>query len=445
MSRVTEIIILICIVFFSSVHVFAAEEPIMLELDVAIKMAIENNLQVKSAETDVNNKQRSRDSVWNEFLPSISASASLVRTNDEPVSFPGFPTSSQWSLATSVGAQLTLSMNNVHAIRKAMLDYESGLTSLVKARSLMKQMVTQQFYSLLLMQEQLKIAQFSFENAAARFRQAQIDYRNGLISEFEMLNTQVYYENSKPAVVEIENTLSSMEAMFKLTLGFELVDTIELKGSLEVEVKDYSADELVKKYLNQRFDVIETREAIALLQNSIDMTSAMFFPSVTIGFTVDPTINGPFEKDWFDGDNWSQPRGAFSISIRQLIDPLIPNSKTQLTIAKLESQKALTTEQLTYLYKSGESSIREKVKVLAKIGSGIKTKELSVRVAERAYALAREAYNAGGIDLLQLKDSEQELLRARLTLLQEKYNYLKGVLELEYELNMDFSQEGENK
>ena len=77
----------------------------------------------------------------------------------------------------------------------------------------------------------------------------------------------------------------------------------------------------------------------------------------------------------------------------------------------------------------------EIVRLLETSGTSIQSKEVNVRVAERAYKLALESYHAGGIDLLQVKDTEQALDLARSNLLQEKYNYLAGLLDLEYECN----------
>jgi len=75
------------------------------------------------------------------------------------------------------------------------------------------------------------------------------------------------------------------------------------------------------------------------------------------------------------------------------------------------------------------------VRYLEKARTSIQSKEVNVKIAERTYNLALESYYAGGIDLLEVKDTEQELEQARINLLQEKYNYLAGLLDLEYECN----------
>jgi outer membrane protein TolC len=413
--------------------------PLVINADQAVSMALENNLQMKSARTDFEMKKLVRDTAWNEFLPSISAGATLLQMNEEQAALPipGYVAPSQTTFRASVSLQLTLSLRNVHAIRKTVLDYESGLTSLVKAGSQLKLNVLQQFYGLLLTREQLDISRLTRDNAGARYNQAAVDFRRGLISEYDLLRTQVYWENAKPAVLELENALRSLESLFKLTLGVKPNRSMKLEGDLEVAYTAWDADKLIKEHLQTRFDILEARAGIDALQNGIDTAWSAFFPMLTFAFSLDPGINGPFEKDLFDPNNWAQQSGSFSISLRWMLDPLIPGSKTQNSITQLAAQKKLAEEQLLYLYQSAENSVRDKVQNLEKSKVTIGTRELNVRVAERAYALAQESYRSGGVDLLEVKDAEKDLLQAKLALLQEKFNYLKGSMELEHELNMD--------
>ncbi len=415
--------------------------PLAINAEEAVRLALENNLQMKSSRTDVAMKKLVRDTAWNEFLPSISAGASLIQMNEPPSGFP-IPGYSLTTFRASVSVQLSLSLRNVHAIRKTVLDYESGLTGLTKAKSQLKLNVLQQFYSLLLMYEQIEIARITRTNAEARYRQAAIDFKRGLISEYDLLRTQVYWENAKPAVLELENAIRSMESLFKLTLGVVPGRTIRLEGNLAIAYTDWDAEALIKKHIQSRFDILEGQAGIDSLQNGIDTASSAFFPILTLAFTVDPGINGPFEKDWFTAGNWSQQSGSFSISLRFMLDTLIPGSKTQNAITQLVEQKKLAEERLLYLYQAAENSVRDKVHNLGKSKVVITTRELNVRVAERAYALAQESYRAGGVDLLEVKDSERELLQAKLSLLQEKFNYLKGSMDLEYELNMESTPAG---
>jgi len=417
-----------------------AQENSALEMDVdtAIEYAFKNNLSVKSAELNLSDKRFAKDSSWNEFVPLLGAGVTLSRMNEEQdlgFSIPGYEPPSQWNLTASVDAQLTLSMASFYSIQKTVLDYEAGLTSLSKAKSLLSREVKKQFYSLLLLKERIKVAQSTVNNAQDRYNQAVIDYQNGMISEYSLLKTQVYLENSKPMLISLQNSYIDAEMIFKYNIGVELSAALTLKGSMDIKTKKFDAQQLLQKYLHQRFDIIQTRETVASLKNSIDLTASVFYPSLTVGFSFDPTMNGPFENDLFDPENWSQQRGALSFTIIQLLDPLLPSSKTRVALAGLNTQLVLAEQSLDMAIKNAELAITTTVRYLEKARTSIQSKEVNVKIAERTYNLALESYYAGGIDLLEVKDTEQELEQARIDLLQEKYNYLAGLLDLEYECN----------
>ena len=72
---------------------------------------------------------------------------------------------------------------------------------------------------------------------------------------------------------------------------------------------------------------------------------------------------------------------------------------------------------------------------LEKSVKSIEVLKLNIALAERAFKKAEEAYAAGSKELLEVQNSELELKKARLNLLQEEYNYTVGILDLEYTVN----------
>ncbi len=434
-----NIISIILFILSFSARVFAQETG-ALEIDpkTAIDYAYKNNLTVESARLSLEDKRFARDSSWNQFVPAISLAATLSHMNEsQDLGFPipGYTPPSQWNFTASVGAQLTVSLASFYNIRKAVLEYQSGVTGLAKAKSLLARDVQKQFYNLLLLQNRIKVAQTTVNNAQERYNQARVDYQNGLISEYQLLTTQVDLENAKPPLVQLQNAYSDAEMLFKFTIGVDLSRPIVLKGSLDITAREFDVKALLQKYANQRFDIIEAKQGIDTLQNSIDLSSAALYPSVTLGFTYDPTLNDPFNENPDIQKEWNQQRGAVTISVTQLIDPLLPSSKTRVAIAELNTKLVVARKSLEQAYTNAELSITRIVRLLETSGTSIQSKEVNVRVADRAYKLALESYHAGGIDLLQVKDTEQALDLARSNLLQEKYNYLAGLLDLEYECN----------
>jgi outer membrane protein TolC len=444
---------IIWLLLTSGIWVFAQQQGALeINVDTAVEYAFKNNLSVKSAQMDLDDKRFARDSSWNQFVPSVYIAATLSHLNEEQDPYGALfaalglgtpPTISQWNLTALFNAQLTVSLASFYSIQKTVIEYQAGVTSLAKAKSSLARDVKKQFYGLLLLKNRIKVAQTVVANAQERYNQARTDYQNGMISEYKLLTTQVDLENSKPLLQELQNGYDNAELLFKFTIGVELSQPITLQGSLDIQTHQFDKKTLLQKYMSQRYDIIEAKQAIDTLRNSIDLASAQFYPSVTLGFTYDPTINGPFENDLFDPNNWAEQRGALSITVTQFLDPLLPSSKARVTLAGLNTKLILARQGLEQTYTGAELSVTKIILTLEKSRTSIQSKEVNVKVAERAYSLALESYYAGGIDLLQVKDTEQALEQARTDLLQEKYNYLAGLFDLEYELNAT-QQELEN-
>jgi outer membrane protein TolC len=62
----------------------------------------------------------------------------------------------------------------------------------------------------------------------------------------------------------------------------------------------------------------------------------------------------------------------------------------------------------------------------------------TVDLAERSYRLTEEAYRAGLQDYFQVQNSEQSLRQARVQMLEQQFNYLNGLIDLEYSIGVPF-------
>ena len=100
-------------------------------------------------------------------------------------------------------------------------------------------------------------------------------------------------------------------------------------------------------------------------------------------------------------------------------------------------QARINLKQIT---QGAELEIEAIVMRLEKSVKSINTLKLNVELAERAYNMAEEAYNVGSRDLLSLQNAELELRRAKLEVVKEEYNYVTGLLDLEYAINTDLTE-----
>lgn len=472
------------IAFASCGFAFAQEsdsnknEKLILTVEDAVNYALKNNQSLKSAAIDLEIKKRANSNSWNTFLPSASLSGTLARSNDIDTikssieSSAAFPTflgaakATEYNFASSVYAASNIdsskliddmygseetalwhpvgSLSFSWAFNAAMLksisatkkQYEAGLISWEQSVRETEVNIKKMFYGILLAQENLKIQKESMRNAEARWHQAEINYRNGTVPRLSVLNSQVTYENMKPTILSAENSLKQTKETFGFLLGLPYGTKIDLTGTIETSYVDVNADELFKKYVEQNNEIKSLKKNIELIKTGIDATYlSTFTPSLAVSFGLQPTVSN-ITKNWFDKDNYSEGGNlTITLAYSNLFD-MLPWSSNMQKLKDSKQQLAQAEIGLEQLYQNAEIEVHKLCDNLTVSRANIEAMRNNVTLAQEAYDSTLKAYNNGTQELLAVRDSESSLNQARLGLMNENYNYISAVLDLETKLNI---------
>lgn len=292
------------------------------------------------------------------------------------------------------------------------------------------------FYGLLLAQENLNIQKESLENAKSRWTQSEINYKNGMIPRLSMLNAKVTYENKRPAVLSAEQSLKQSKDTFAFLLGMPYGQDIELVGGIEFSYIDVDADELYNKYVEQNYEIQSLKKNIQTLKMGINATNlSVFTPALAVSWNLTPVV---IDKDsnWFDKDN-TFDNGSLSITLafKNLFD-MLPCSSSMQKAKDMKQQLEQAELGLEQLYQNAENEVHKLADTLVVSKENIEAMERNVSMAQDAYEATLKAYNAGTQERLELQDSEQQLNQAKLGLMNEKFNYISALLDLETKLNI---------
>lgn len=414
------------------VTIISAETTI-LDIEKSVEMALGNNLGLKSSRIDLQMKKRTSDLSWNRFIPSVQVSSSMMRWNLEQIVIP------QWGL--SAGLDLSLNLN--YALFKEMegtkLDYEAGLISYETALKKLERDVRKNFYNILVFEENLWLMEQNIEAANNRFEQAKINYRNGLVPELSVLSAQVGYENLKPTLSEMKLGYQTMLNGFKILLGIDLEEEIVLEGDIVIEPVHLDTEQLTNYFLGGRLDLLSMNKTVQSLENAkAGLKLQTMTPMLSFGLNFDPVYGrDPWTNNWFEnmGDNWSQQSGMFRMTLAMSLDSFLPWSKAQAGIRDMEDGITQMKLGIAQTRTGARMEIKTLVMKLNKSMEQLETLILNISLADEAYRMSQEAYNAGSKELLEVKDSERDLNTTKLEVLKEKYNYITGLFDLEYALN----------
>ena len=447
----------------------AQKQPVRLTPDEAVEQAVKSNLSLESSKIGTAVKKRASDMWWNQFIPSVTVAgimsidneaaqiSGLAPVTDLPLNslFGGMLPSSvpniygvvpysvdapQWHIAGTIQASLTLNYVLLEAIKRLRMDYEGGLLGYDKARAQLERDVRKSYHGMLLLQENIALLRGSYENVERQVQMAQANYNAGLAPELVVLQAQVARENMKPLIDQAENGLKLSMAQFAMFLGlsyetpFELVPIDGGTVYIPLDVTD-----LIKKASLGKPDIRELKHNMLMLENARRMQWQTLTPSLTLSWNnTSAFIKDPWKDTWFGNkDDWRNS-GAFTISVGMRLHSLIPYSQDFQGIKALDDQIRMVSIGLAQMVYGTEIEVYNTVLALEKTRTSMEAMEQTVNMAQRSYQLTEQAYQAGLQDLFQVQNAEMSLRQARVQMLEQQFNYLNGLIDLEYSIGVPF-------
>jgi outer membrane protein TolC len=399
----------------------------LLDESAAVALALAGDASVAVQRIDLEAKERRAALSGNLFIPSLSASATARNSLSESRMAPG---TYEWTPSNSirVSSSLSLSAADLQEMETASLDASLSRSQLRAAEEKVERATRTAFYKLLLLKEQVRVAEVALEVARGTRDRTAEEYRAGLASQRTMRQAEIAWESERLGLERRRNEYLTARASFSRTVGIES-DGWEPEGSLDAPgPASLSASGLD---LSFRADVAGKRaeEAVQLSKLEKERRAARI---PTLGLT------GSYERTYLEtGDSYT---ASLSVTLSSPnLTAFLPFSKESVGIGtaaaaaeklRLQSEDALRTASLEV-----EALIRQ----LSVSTAAISSLSASLALAQESVVLAAEAYAAGAASYQDLRTAEKEADAARLALLSERYTYRIALIDLEYATGKRFS------
>lgn len=406
--------------------------------DEAVAIALSHNVEfIQSASAELQ-ALRSKRSAWSALFPRVSAGSSLSWNGDADDQVTPFnPDPPDWILRGNLTVSWNISANIGPAVRLADLSHKLAKNTNDNTRRRVERDVRKLYLDILLLRASVDIVQERLRQADGRRENAERSFANGLMDEYSMLQTQLQVESIRLELITMQTQLQQLSQQFALLLGLDADVTIEISGSLEeslagVIIPEYNADALW-----QRSDVknVLLQKDIAR-QNRLNAGYQML-PILGLSYTLNPQFSeDPQSDSWFSPDSWNGTTGVFTISITQNLDPLFPLSSQITNIQNNKSAMDSLDTSLGGVMAGATARVYQLQQDIEKSHQSLVTLELSLNIAQRAYDLAEEAYQAGLLTFDAFEQAELDYRSAEERLLKEQVNLAKNRLDLAYELQL---------
>lgn len=446
-----------------------ADDVVKLSIDEAVEYALRNSRTLKSSDIDLELKERASKYSWNVFLPNVQVSGTFNRSNQSNygtvVSSIGQTAAwnsgnmaayksgetiaknlgyednevAHWTTLGTVSASWNFTPAYIAKIKVAKAQYEAGKVSWEQTQRETITNIKKLYYGLLLQQENLKIKKTTLENARQRMNQAQVNFKNGSIPEIQYLQTQVNYENTKPDVDSAEQALIQQVDMLAFMIGMPVGTKIELTSSIEPNYVDVEAEELLAKYSDNDLQIQSLEKSKFAAKLGITAADlATWIPTLALNYSYQPVYTGvnafKFAGDIGDGDKWTD-KGAFSITLAWNLTNMLPWSTNRQQVKDYKQQLAQLELNIETLKENQKVQVRKAVDTLNQAREQIDAMGRNVSLAQRAYDMTARSYRNGTTELLDLRDAETSLNQAKLGLINQKFQYISALMDLENTLN----------
>lgn len=417
-----------------------AKDTLVLNLDKALEIALNDNPTIKVAEEEIALKKVTHKETWQNLLPEASINgtwnhtitAAEMRLGENTFKM-GQDNSNTVNGALSISLPL-FAPSVYRAMSMTKTDIELAVEKSRASKQDLVNQVTKAYYQLMLAQDSYEVLKQSYKVAEDNFNIVNAKFQQGAVSEFDKISAEVQMRSIKPNVISAGNAVTLSRVQLKVLMG--------ITADVEVKIDDSLANYETALFANELEQPIETLEYNTtmkqfdlnrkMLQQNIKSLRTNFMP--TLGMNFSYQYQSLYNDNWnlFDY-NWAGSSSLmFSLSI-----PLFKASNftklksNRIQMRQLEQNRLDTERKLNMQvtnYRNSMTASSEQV---------VSNRE-NVHQAEKAVQIAGKRYEVGKGTVLELNTSQVQLTEAELTYNQSIYDYLVAKADLDMVLGRDY-------
>ena len=419
----------------------SATAQLALSLDECIRIALNENPTIKVQEMEITRVDYSRKEVLGQLFPTINLAGQYTRNlslqtmyMDTPNGTMAIKMGSDNTHAAGFQAQIPLVVPQLWKSIK--LSENQILQNVEKARANKLSLVNQvekAYYALLLAQDSKRVIE---ENHATAQLNADIfkkKYELGAASEYDVLRANVAVSNLEPSIVEAENAIVALKLQLKVLMGMDVRNEFtpsqqlsDFRGEMYERVLSHTLGSDTTLANNTSLKALDLQTDY--LKKALDVQKMAWYP----------TLSGSASLMWhsmnngspFSGLRWSR---ASNVGLT-LAFPIFQGGQRYYK----QKQAEIAVDEMKWQRENLERTLHMQVATqndaIAKNLKQIKSNEDGVMMAEKANDIMQQSFKIGAASFIQLRDTEDALMAARLAYFQAIYNYLVAESDLEYVL-----------
>lgn len=398
-------------------------EPLLLNMDEAMELAVKNNVQAKNARLDIDKQKAMNAEVSGLALPNISGKGEFQDYINPiqsfvPAEFIGGPS------GTFVPVPFTPKFGATASVSGSQILFDGGVMVALQARNTLlklyresaqyteqevKYNIQKAYQAIVIAQRQSNILNESIAYARSIAQDLTAMYDNGFIERIEVDRVRVQVNNLASDSLRIQNMLNVSMLLLKYQLGLENDVYVQLTDtSVEEQVKD--AELLLLEDLNfgKRTDYRLLQTQLKLNEYDLKRYRLAALPTLAVFGSAAYTYSTNTFKDVFN-----KQYIFYSLVGVQLKVPIFDgmqrhNKAKQAKISMWQTQNRLDDMERGIKLQKNQSSTQLNNAILT-----MRNQERNLQLAKSVLELARNKYKAGVGSNLEVSQAQTEMLSAQ--------------------------------
>jgi outer membrane protein len=407
-------------------------------LEECINYALENNLQIKRQELNVQyNKNNYTQSYFN-TLPDINGQISYGKSDGKTIDYstevPRYINEKYWSGTTALNSSVTLfgGFQAINNIMKTKYDFLKSKSDLDKSKNDIATQLALAYLQVLFSKELVEVAKSKQEVTSQQAERTRKMMEVGNVAQGEYLQIKAQESNDKTSLINAQNNMDI--AYLDLTQLLDLDSTggfdVVVPQNIEVELLAplTSVQEIYAIALETMPQIKSAEYALKSSEKQLSMAWGQISPSVYMNGNLssrysqvatnplDPTADYSF-KDQLNDYYYKNLNFGISIPIfnKLQIKNSISNSKLQLNDYKLQLDIAKMA-----LYKEVQQAHADASASREKYYSSVE----AVKYNEEAFKYTSQKLEVGLVNSVDYNIAQNNLISAKSSMLQAKYEYI---------------------
>jgi|GEM_PF-446269 len=395
------------IIVLAGAHSFTLEE--------AVNTALSRRGDVIAARNDLSSAEWEHTAARTWFLPQVNFSLAYQKSHDvQEMTIPGLgsiPMGSEWASSYGVSATLPLVLQGPAGASMAGTARNMSETSLTAVEQDAVADVIGSFYGVLMAGMMRDVATEASEIALEGYRLSLQRHEAGTISRFELLQSQVAYENRRPDSIAAEAGFQNALSAFAVSLGFRQDHPVTIEGDLcdPFPVELPRTLEEARAIMERNSPELETAVQIREMGDAgVNLAAAGFAPQLVFqtNYSYQASIDDIAEITGEDySRNWTT---SASIQI-----PIFNGLNDYSGYRSARYQRLASYAQADDIENYASLGLVASWNALEQARETVESAEFTVGQAEEAAEIARISYEAGLITRLDMDGAFLALTQAR--------------------------------